>query len=130
MVAACFAKGDRIIDKVILNERLHGKIVILTIQGSLIAGNLRELSQVFQKYKTRGVVWFVFDLTNVRVMQSLIIGAVLSLYKNVHAEGGGVLLINPSDQVRYVLELARVSQLISEYENVDDALASILTRQS
>jgi len=63
----------------------------------------------------------VLDLSQVRFMDSSGLGAVMAAYKMLR--GKKMSVVNPQRAVKELLKLTRMDQLISCYENVDDAIA-------
>ena len=97
--------------KVILNGRLDiTGAGVVDLQFNAIAGS------------HRGVI---VDLASVSFLASIGIRTLLLGAKAVQRHGGRFVLLNPVDEVRRVLEVTGVTDLMPIYHNSDEALAAV-----
>ncbi|WEM43538.1 STAS domain-containing protein [Photobacterium sp. DA100] len=65
----------------------------------------------------------VLDLSAVRFMDSSGLGAVMAVYKMLR--GKKVCVVNPQRAVQELLKLTRMDKLITRYDSIEDAIATI-----
>ncbi|HJZ58667.1 MAG TPA: STAS domain-containing protein [Gemmataceae bacterium] len=65
----------------------------------------------------------VLDLNRVRFLDSTGCGAVVEANSRFRAAGGELRLCNPASEVKTVLELARLTRILSLYDTREQALA-------
>lgn len=64
----------------------------------------------------------IADLTNIRVMESIFLGALVATAHTLRASGGNLRLSSVSPELRAVLQLSGVDKLIEVTRSVDEAL--------
>lgn len=69
----------------------------------------------------------VLDFTDVRFLDSAALAALLWILRNVETHGGDVRLCRAAPQVRAVLELVRLDQLIEMFSTAEAAVRSFDT---
>ncbi len=81
-----------------------------------------ELKEEMQKViKDKGIKKLVLDLTDVRTITSSGIGIFLNINQLLKS---GFRIVNPSPEVRNVLELTKLDSIVKIFETVDIALKS------
>ena len=105
-----------------LDVKQVGNVVLISLRGTFLAVDHEWLNTVYLQQLIEGMIFFLFDLSEARTLQSVIIGGILELYKKVSLIGGGVRLVHPSGQVKYILNLSRLSTLLPVDDSSDDAL--------
>jgi anti-sigma B factor antagonist len=66
----------------------------------------------------------IVDLTNVKYMDSTGLGVLVGSLKKAYDEEGDIRLINPSAEVRMLMELTRVDKVFQIFPNLGEALGS------
>lgn len=66
----------------------------------------------------------IIDLTNLKYMDSAGLGVLVGSLKKAYAEEGDIRLINPSAEVKMLMELTRVDRVFKIFPNLGDALGS------
>ena len=88
-----------------------------------VAATLRNaLDQALDRDPVRNLV---FNLSRVSFIDSSGLGVLLGRYKRVSQNGGKVLIVSPQPQVRRILELSGLLQIMDESSSEPEALAKI-----
>jgi len=110
---------------IVEKRQLDGGATLLRVEGVIKLGEsasffAETLRRVLEE--ERGHV--VIDLSRIDMIDSTGIGELvgyLGRFRDVRRE---LILINPSDRIRKLLEVAHLAELFPTYETVDDALES------
>lgn len=103
----------------------HQEICILRIKGRLAPGaDLDYLTGKAAEIKEMGCTRLLGDFQEVPSIGSMGVGFVVSVYSSVHKHPGGRFVVaGANPRVRQVLDITRVSTLISIVDNVEAGLA-------
>lgn len=94
-----------------------------------VAGSLNAL--VVESFHNQFAAWFesqpdvkqvVVDLGGVSFIDSLGLGALISIFKHVAERGGDMRLARPQQSVKLVLEITRTSRILHTFGTVEDAV--------
>jgi len=98
---------------------VDGDTAVIRLEGNLIAGEAeRAISEETDSLVRDGVRTIVIDLAGISFVDSSGLGALIHCYKECVQAGGGVRLRRMSDQLRGLLEIARLTDLMPiEEEN-------------
>lgn len=80
----------------------------LVIEGALDALTVRDIRTIIDAVVADGPRRVTVDLENVRMIDSTGIGAILSLFKRVKANGGDVVVVGVREQPLAVLKLLKL----------------------
>lgn len=89
------------------------RMLVVRVSGEIdhhIAGNIRKVIE--KEIKRSGAVNVAFDFGQVTFMDSSGIGMILGRYKTVKGLGGNIILYDVSDQVKRLLKMAGVLNLV------------------
>ncbi|MEW6235274.1 MAG: STAS domain-containing protein [Candidatus Omnitrophota bacterium] len=111
-----------IIDSAELYSRKVGGAAVISIHGSFLVGEVAKLQNLFNHHKHEGVQDFIVDLENTRLLQSHVIGQLLVIIQDITKSGGRICLVKPTERVRFVLNLTRVSELVPVYDSMQEAI--------
>lgn len=67
----------------------------------------------------------IFDFKNVGFMDSSGVGLIIGRYKNIDKSGGKVGIVNMAPQIKRIFEISGLFKIISEFENLADALKTM-----
>jgi anti-sigma B factor antagonist len=67
---------------------------------------------------------FIFNLENLKFIDSSGLGAILSCLKLVAPKGGEIKLCNPSKSARIIIELVNMHKVFEIYNNVEEGIKS------
>jgi len=114
-------------DEGIIAIQAHDEVVLAVVLKSALdekAAKQLEL-EVSAAAAARPGLPVVLDLAKVRFVPSVALGALVTLRKGLHFEGRALALLNVARQVRQVLSVARLDQLVAVYDTLDEALAHL-----
>ncbi len=80
----------------------------LVIEGALDALTVRDIREILDAVVADGPRRVTVDLENVKLIDSTGIGAIVSLFKRVKANGGDVVVIGAREQPLAVLKLLKL----------------------
>lgn len=91
-------------------------IVWCEVDGRLDVQQAGELRAAFSEARSQGAKEINLDLSRVEFMDSAGLAAVVSGLKQTRSSGGELYLVNPSSQVRRILELTLLDKVIPQRE--------------
>lgn len=83
----------------------------LVIDGALDALTAPEIRPIFDKLVADGRRRVTVDIAGVTMIDSSGVGAIVSLFKRIKAEGGQVLVVGAKDQPLAVLKLLKLDRV-------------------
>jgi|SRR3954468_10310218 anti-sigma B factor antagonist len=90
----------------------EGGVIRLVIEGELDALSSPNLRNEVDKLVAAQPPRIEVDLTSLRMVDSSGVGALVSLYKRVRAQGGAVLLMGLRDQPLAIFRLLRLDRVM------------------
>lgn len=103
------------------NDR--GPITVLALVGHLDALNAPSLKRVTEGLVEDGRHQVVFDMTDLDLIDSSGVGAIVSLFKQVRTRQGDVKIAALTGQPREIFKLLRLDKAFELADSVDDASA-------
>jgi len=97
---------------------------VLPLQGEIDLNVSPEIAQTFTELVRSKPPRVVVDLTNVTYIDSSGLAVLIVGMQQVKEYGGKFALVGLQNDVRSILETARLDQFFSTYPRVDDALAA------
>jgi anti-sigma B factor antagonist len=115
----------------IITRRNAGEISVLDLRGRITFGDecnqLRdEVKQVLAS-KPAGVV---LNLSQVVYMDSGGIGTMVALYTSAHAAGSEMRIASPTERVKYVLDITKLTPILGVYPSEERAFESLHLKAS
>ena len=101
-----------------------GKVVIVSLTGSLEAQTADQTSSFFSSQVREGAVNLVADLSQVEYISSAGLRVILATGKAVRLVGGDLRLAAVPETVRPVLELSGFSSIFNLYPQLEEAVGS------
>ncbi len=93
------------------------RIMVITLDGRLDAFEAPALRQKCDKFLADGLIHFVFDLTEVTMLDSAGLAAMVSVLKRARLKNGDVRLIWPrAEAASRILKLTRFDQVFISIE--------------
>lgn len=89
----------------------QGKIMVLKCMGSLDAECVSQFKKSSQKLVEEGNRYFVIDAGGLTFVDSMGLGAIISLMRRVQADRGEVKIAALSPDVRMIFELTRLHRV-------------------
>lgn len=97
--------------------------LIVKFDGELdhhVAKGIRtELDETIDKQRIKNLI---FDLSDMRFMDSSGIGVIIGRYKHIMKLGGKVSVIHVTDQIDKIFNLAGMYSIVGKYSNKNEAL--------
>jgi anti-sigma B factor antagonist len=84
----------------------------LKIEGSLDALTARDVRPIFDQVVAEKPKHVTIDLEAVTLIDSSGVGAIVSLFKRVKADGGQVVVVHAQDQPLAVLKLLKLDRVL------------------
>jgi anti-anti-sigma factor len=104
--------------------RSSGKTTILDMQGKLIRGVESQIFDLFKELLTKGQKYVLLNLAEVPVIDSIGIGVLVKVYKDINAAGGKLKLLNPSPLTRQLLSMTSLHSVFETFDDEATALTS------
>ncbi len=103
-----------------------GRALVVTMRGELDHHNASRVRQELEaRFSAAGVRNLIFDLSELRFMDSSGLGILIGRYKTVSALGGQTRIAAPTEQADRLLRLAGIYKIIPVFENISDAAAGL-----
>jgi anti-sigma B factor antagonist len=87
---------------------------LLRIEGELDALTAPELREHFDALVSEGRTPITLDLSSLRLLDSSGVGAIVSLYKRVRANGGSMRVVNACEQPAAIFRLLRLDAVFGD----------------
>lgn len=96
-------------------------VLLAGIRGDLTHETHAQLEEQVQVWLDKGILSFVFDLTNVTRLSNTGAGVLVNQVRAVQDRGGRVTLVEPSPAALETLELLGVMQFLHVVQSADEA---------
>lgn len=97
---------------------------LIEIVGRLDSSNASELETVFNQLVADGRTNLVVDVSGVNYLSSAGVRHFVSTLKECNRKGGDLRLVNPSERMTEVLEMAGLTSLFKVYDDQTAAVGS------
>ena len=111
-----------------IDKSLHDDYAILTLKGEFDTFYCPALMQEVEALVERGVNHLVLDMRLVKFINSTALGAVIKAHKRCRAEGGELVIAQPSPFVRDVITKVGIDKLITMHDTEQEAVKAIIKR--
>lgn len=105
----------------------HDDIKLVKIAGELDTVSVYTVKTTIESCILKGVVNFIFDLGELKFIDSSGNFALVSLYMKAKKLGrgrGGISLFNVNTNIKEIFEMIGISKLITIYDSYEEALLS------
>jgi anti-sigma B factor antagonist len=99
--------------------------VLVRIGPGLDFRNAAEFKKVCREQVQVGAHNFVLDFTDTGILDSVGLGALFSLYRQVTPSSGQVLFASVSPQVKVMVQLTKIYRVFPQYPTVEEALENL-----
>ncbi|MFZ4986026.1 MAG: STAS domain-containing protein [Blastocatellia bacterium] len=111
--------------QLVINERLHGEVVILDLDGRIVIGEgSRILHAEVARLIERGQLRIILDLQAVTHVDGSGIGELVSRHTTTRNAGGRLVLNRLPRKIHDLLRVTRLVDIFEIYETEDSALRS------
>ncbi len=107
-------------------EQIDGGITIIHLVGRMDVRGAQDVDLKFAGVTAGNQGAFYVDMSQVDFLASIGIRTLLVSAKAVKARGGKLVLLNPTELVAGVLEMAGIADLIPAFHELDAARAAVI----
>jgi anti-anti-sigma factor len=109
-----------------IDKSLHDDYAILTLKGEFDTFYVPALMQDVEALVERGICHLILEMRLVKFINSTALGAVIKAHKRCRAEGGELVIAQPSPVVRDVMTKVGIDKLITLCDTEKDATKAII----
>jgi len=102
-----------------------GRMKLVELTGEMDALLSASIEKGIEKIIHDGCRGLTLDMSGVGYIDSSGIRVLLSAYKKLTKLGGKMNLLNPSERVMMILELADLTDILKRFNTIDEALADL-----
>lgn len=107
------------------SEEIDSGITKITLNGRMDMQGVDEIKEAFEALVGASSGAMIVDMSGVPYMSSIGIRCLLVNAKTVNKRGKKYFISAPQDDVKSVLEMSGIDQIIPVYESLDRALENI-----
>lgn len=118
-----FNTNKKEVVKLQLTFRKTGTTMVVSISGEIDHHNavvIRE--EIDRRFSVSSAKNLVFNLKNLRFMDSSGLGILIGRYKAVSATGGKTSIASPAQSTERLINLAGINKIIPVYKTLDEAV--------
>lgn len=111
-----------------IEAQIQQRILFLILEGNLIGqdSGMKMLSIVNKEIVNESIEDCALDMSDIHYMDSSGIGVLLTIYNEVgNRTNGGVVLINPSEQVIKLLNITKLNTVFSIVTSHQEAIEKL-----
>jgi anti-sigma B factor antagonist len=101
-----------------------GDVVVIKLNGDLRSRD--DITGQFQSYLYTGKSKFIINFANVRSVNSIGLSTLLEFKHLAESAGGSIILCMLKDEVKRVLNVTRLDEIFSIFDDEDTALAGFI----
>ncbi len=105
-------------------QETDDNILILDLDGELSIFFKEDVEKVVQDSIEKGIFKFIFDMSKVSYIDSSGLSILILAGNTAFKNGQKVRIVSPTAQVKYVIDIARIGQILTYFEEVDEAIKS------
>jgi anti-anti-sigma factor len=109
-----------------IDKSIHDDYATLTLKGEFDTFYCPALMQEVEALIERGINHLILDMRLVKFINSTALGAVIKAHKRSRAEGGDLVVAQPSPFVRDVMSKVGIDKLITLHDSEQDATKAII----
>lgn len=109
-----------------ISTEVRSGMIIISPKGNLMgAPETEDFRNVIKEHLDAGATKYIIDLKNVKWMNSLGLGAIISAYTSVKNKEGIMVISNVSDKVKSVFMITQLIKVFQNYDNVEEAINAL-----
>ena len=109
-----------------IDKSLDDDYAILTLKGEFDTFYCPHLLEEVKSLVGRGISHLILNLRLVKFINSTALGAIIKAHKSCRLEGGDLLISRPSSFVKDIIGKVGIDQLVTVYEDEDQAIKHII----
>lgn len=111
-----------------INVGMDGDIVMLDLNGDLVASTAEDLKAQVAKLVEKNFRYIMLDLSKVGFMDSSGLGSCMAVHKTLNEKQGLLVCAQPSEAVAKIFRITRADQKIKVMPTRSDASKNIFDR--
>ncbi|WP_432408769.1 anti-sigma F factor antagonist [Wukongibacter sp. M2B1] len=109
-----------------LKLEVENNVLIVYLDGELDHHSTEEVREdIDNAIDSKNIQNLIFELSDMKFMDSSGIGVVIGRYKKIDKLGGKVGVVNSNPHVDRIFQMAGIFKIIHKYETKEDALANM-----
>ncbi len=100
-----------------------GEVVVLHMKGSLDASTVAKFKKGAWDLFEKGKLKFILDASELSFVDSMGLGAIISLLRRVREKKGDIKAVNLNRDLEEIFDITRLNKLFEVYKNVNEALS-------
>ncbi|MCS6910103.1 MAG: STAS domain-containing protein [Anaerolineales bacterium] len=108
-----------------LQTREYKRVTVIRVVGRVDASVAPKFEEALRQAVEGSHAYLVLEMDSTDYISSAGVRAMISAQKALKAKGGAVLLAQPSDRVKEVLDIAGLDSLFQVYPSTEVAVGSI-----
>lgn len=109
---------------VVKSRQTDDNIIIIELDGELSIFFKEEVEKVVQNSIENDIYKFIFDVSKVSYIDSSGLSILILAGNTAFRNGQKVRIVSPTAQVKYVIDIARIGQILTYYDDIDSAVES------
>ena len=103
----------------------HGAVCVLTLSGNFTSDQIDQFGRTMDERMASGSRHIVLDIAHVAIVDSAGLEAMLDLGDQLRATGGRLMIVNPDEVVRRILEITRLEREFDVHDTVEAAARTL-----
>ena len=109
-----------------LVHHIKEECLVLALNGDLIGENSGTgILEIVSDAMNDNVVAIALDLEKVRYMNSTGLGVFITLLTKVKNKGGDVVVVNPSEQIKKLLQITKLNDVFRSFDTEEEAIQAL-----
>ncbi len=109
-----------------VQDELRGDIVIVKLKGDMMGEpDTADFRDKIQELLEKGMKKIILDLSGVKWMNSLGLGALISAFTSVKNNDGTMVITNVTKKVESLFMITQLIKVFKHYDTVDEAIAAL-----
>lgn len=105
-------------------DNRQGGIAVVRLDGQLDLLSTADVKKRLAYLVDQGATLVIVDMGNVSFIDSSGLAALISGLKTTRIAGGNLCIARPGSEVRTILELTRMDQILQMYTTVEEAIVA------
>jgi anti-sigma B factor antagonist len=111
----------------LMHSEIENGITLLKLSGILDAQGVGAIEVKFAGFSTGDNAKVIIDLADVDFLTSIGIGLLVTTAKSVSSRGGKLVILNPNENVKGVLEMTGIMDIVPIHMDIKTAIADLAT---
>ena len=109
-----------------IHDELRGDVVIITLKGDMMGEpDTGQFRDKIKEMLDKGMKKIILDLSGVKWMNSLGLGALISAFTTVKSHDGEMVITNVTKKVESLFMITQLIKVFKHYDTVDEAISAL-----